>query len=155
MRIFKELVYLTHEGGTKFYEVALFSCATTKRFITVRRWGKMTGAAGGGEVKIEMFSDATAARRDMNTIIASKTKRGYVTDTFNHSLRSGNDTFEHDMLVEALTKHYGFATADAVLEKLGVGINSATVCDEEDAEAVAFAAAPKPEPKRSADWNSW
>lgn len=154
MRIDKELIYLTHESGTKFYEVALFSCPTTKRFVTVRRQGKMSGAAGGGEVMIGTFDSPTTARRDMNTIIASKTKRGYSTDHFNHGLRSGIDEFEHDMIGTAMHSHYGNGTVDAVFAKLG--IFGADDRNEEDAE-VAFAALPteKPEPQRSADWNSW
>lgn len=154
MRINKELVYLTHEGGTKFYEVALFSCLTTKRFVTVRRWGKMAGASGGGEIMIGSFDSPTTARRDMNTIIASKIKRGYVTDHFNHGLHSGNDEFEHDMIGTAMHAHYGHGTVDAIFAKLN--LDGADARDEEDDfDKLAVVAEPKPEPQRSADWNSW
>lgn len=165
MRIGKELSFLVHEGGTKFYEVARFSCVDTRRHVVVRRWSKIAGKSnGGGEIKIEIFDNLTTASRSARQVLDSKTKPSKSGGAYSlHSLATGLgdgvDEFEHDMLPAVLRVHYGPQTALSILTNLGLA--DADARDEEDREetdrlsAQMKARTPKPEPVRAADWNSW
>ena len=165
MIVTKELTYLEHEGGTKFYEVAVFASQTTRRYVVVRRWGKIGSRHGGGETKIETFGSSAEAVSASRKVLNQKAGREYLAATFAHGFRSGKDDLEYDMLGEGFRRHYSDrSTGQAIMNNLGIGSTAAERLEviaedlfrtEKERKAAAAVAVVKPEPKRSNDWASW
>ncbi|TSP13981.1 WGR domain-containing protein [Cupriavidus campinensis] len=141
----QDFTLLTHEGGTKFYELTLLTDEYRDIGVLVRRWGKIAQKGRGGEVMIE--ADAIhAARKQFDLIAKQKNARGY----------SGGKVAPLDWR-KYLEKVLVPAELDDVAGKFGLDS-----FDEFDDAALAEymvpeteVAAPKPEPNRGADWGSW
>lgn len=144
--------YLTHEGGTKFYEVIQLYSVIQKRFVLVRRWGKMALRNGGGETKIESFGDLRRCQQASDRILADKSKRGYSRATMGFGLH-GVERTSADKLRAALSQHYNDRDAvEQIVSMLGSD-ETASHVDSEDVIEEGFEV--KPEPVRDADWGSW
>ena len=159
MIVKKSLIYMAHEGGTKFYEVASFCCLETNRFVNVRRWGAMRSVEGGGEIKMENLAGVAGAAKAASTVASAKKSRGYYVTDSKRGLKNGTDEFEHDMLSVALHAHYNDpGTVAAILNNLDIDPSEAYGDDDvisEDDEDDKVEEIEKPEPVRSTDWASW
>lgn len=151
----KSLTFMTHEGGTKFYEIAAFACDATHRFVMVRRWGKMSAKNGAGQTKLETLASASALQANVASALRdlTGTKRGYNIDGLSTGIKSGTDTFADDMMEEALISHYqDNDTVKGVMSRLDL----MSRVDRPVAEIKKTPPSPpKPEPVRSVDWASW
>lgn len=147
--------YLAHEGGTKFYEVIRFYNVDAKKFVLVKRWGKTSGAPGGGECKVETFTSQRQLESNADKIITSKKGRGYVSASSTHgfnalgrSYKSGEDFYA------ALKKHY---TTHAPISEIliGMGITELESGTVSEPENEIISETPTPEPDRDEDYGSW
>lgn len=145
---------LVHNGGTKFYEVAQFRCETTGRFVNVFRWGKIAFMkTGGGQTKIEVFTNSVAAEHAADKKFDEKRRGGYEVSYGGGPLP---DRVPHDMLGIKLGDNYSDAAViDSITANLGLnefltGITAAPgeeneICEIDDT----------PEPIRGEEWASW
>jgi predicted DNA-binding WGR domain protein len=161
--------YMLHESGTKFYEIVTFSSEAMKRYVSVRRWGKISARSGGGEVKHESFGSAKQQSAAAHKLQAEKCNPKKTGGPYKPSdakalvIPSGVHEFQHDMLDEVLRKHYSYsAIGDHVLKQLNIGGQADEVSDEaSDADLDHLfgkdkkIVVPKVEPIRAQDWASW
>ena len=152
---------MVHESGSKFYEIAAFSCEAMNSFLTVRRWGKVGSAkTGGGELKMERWSSERQAVSHMDKVF--KARDGY---SFHHGsyyssgLGTGMHQIEHGFLSAALLHHYESPnTARAILTDLRLTNSNLTDLRLTDTAKVPEKAAvfvPPPKPVRGESWGSW
>ena len=145
--------YLAHETGTKFYEVICFSNVDAKKFVMVKRWGKRSGAPGGGECKVETFGTARQLESNAEKIINSKRGRGYAGAASTHGFHSLGLSYNRpEDFAAALKKHY---TTGAPIHEIliGMGIEELAVSEIEENEIVTET--PEPEPDRDDNYGSW
>lgn len=152
--ILVESRYLTHEGGTKFYEVIQLYNVSQRRFVSIRRWGKMTASDGGGDVKIESYGDVRQCQNASVKILNEKEKRGYSRATPPLSGLALADKIYSSRVLEKLKVHYHDRdVATQVVSLLGIHemreIEDTGIIDEGIDEPT------KPEPERGGDWASW
>lgn len=153
-------VFMTHEGGTKFYEVVSLWSNVTNRGSVIRRWGS-NGTAG--DRKLEWFESAAAMKRAATTVIASKSKRGYSRDDL-RGKRTLPKSIPEDAVFVALKQHYGIeGLAKSVCAAMrvsdsGIAGKSATVIAVDEFEDIPVGITPVgklPEIVRGGDWASW
>jgi predicted DNA-binding WGR domain protein len=147
---------LAHAGGTKFYEVIQFANVDAKKFVLVKRWGKVAVANGGGECKVETFPTHRKLEEAANKIITSKRGRDYELATSSHGFHAMGVSYRSaEDFNSILTKHY---TTGAPISEVLIGMGIAdweptTSQGKEDDEIISET--PEPEPERDADYGSW
>lgn len=150
MSILIHPTYMTHEGGTKFYEVIRLTDEKSGVSVVANRWGPNISFASpsGGQIKIMSHGDGFSAEQDAISKIASKKKGGYSTSktTFGLHLKS---VVPPGIELGTLAAHFGKATAEAILEKLNTGTM------EDDAHVSKVAPEPVKHIDRGSDWGSW
>lgn len=156
MEILIESKMLSHEGGTKFYEVSQFYNVANKHFVAVYRWGKVTVRNnGGGETKIERFFDIRKCQDAARIKIQEKTKRGYKDSWAGSSMPTKAD--DDTIRLTVLTSHYkDNDTVNGIMHGLGLE-DVLTVAAGEEAldDIVSEGHEPEPEIIRGEDWASW
>lgn len=144
-------IYMRHSGGTKFYEVVQFYNDQARRYVLVRRWGKMSAKVSGGETKIEWFASRHQCTIAAERIVSEKAGRGYHRESGDFGLH-GIPLVVVEEVQKALGIHYANKDAqDLILTQLGLNVSGAPhgwVLEEETPVA-------QPEPVRDADWGSW
>lgn len=144
-------VALMHSGGTKFYEILMFSDPLANKFVEVRRWGKIEAIhTGGGQVSITEHTTDWALRRSTKKQQLAKEKGGYRAEKSIHAFHSNAGEHAPTALRIRLAQHYNDpATRASIVAKLALeDIHSAL-----DAELT-----PKREEApvdRGEHWGSW
>lgn len=149
-----ETTWLTHESGTKFYELVRFTNPDAKKFTLVKRWGKLAAADGGGECKIETFASQRAMEAASDKTRQSKEGRGYsiasTTQGFHGLSVSYNRAEDFN---DAVSKHYSSGGAlSEIMVSMGIEDLEPRI-EPEDNEVVSEE--PTPEPERGETWGSW
>lgn len=148
--------WMPHEGNTKFYEVIQFHNEAAGRFVVVRRWGKLVGKLGGGEVKIETFDTRRRCLEAAERIASDKAGRGYERTHEVFGLHSLNGFVVSDAdLADTIAAHY--MNSDAfhhIMASLGFEVAGSRVVDNFAIEETPMAEH-EHEPARDADWGSW
>lgn len=151
--------YLAHESGTKFYEVVNISCVDQNIFLSINRWGKMSAADAGGEIKITGYRSTRLATAAAESTLDGKFNRGYSRDFTVLGLHGMGQSFDAVGLAMALNKHYGVKNAGKIATALGMAANikpeDRAWVDEADEINEIVDEKPAPEPTRDASWGSW
>lgn len=156
MEVVIESKLMEHEGGTKFYEVVQFINASGRRFAAVYRWGKMSAIRGGGETKVDRFTDARRCNEAARKKVNEKSGRGYSEARASFGLHPVSSLKVDDSLRLKLGEHYhDTETIDAIMNALGVddvltGSNADVALTDD-----VVVEEPAPEPERGDDWASW
>lgn len=147
--------YLTHEGGTKFYEVVCFSNPDAKKFVLVKRWGKMALRDGGGESKVETYATARKLDDAYQKAVDGKRARGYQVASTSHGFHAlGVSYRDADEFYATLKKHYTTGThIHEILTGMGIGELDGAGSAGEENEIVSET--PEPEPERDDNYGSW
>lgn len=145
MSVSVDVLRMTHNGGTKFYEIAAYNRVGSNNSVIVLRWGKMSEYESGGQTKIENLARA-AASAAAGAKFKEKQKRGYETSHTNTCI---NDDEEIRL---TLSSAYPPGTVGAVMKMLGVS-DEISALDEED--EFVFESEPETEVERGSDWASW
>lgn len=148
--------YLEHDGGTKFYEVIEFWNTDDKKFVLVKRWGKIGTL---GETMVEFFGTMRACNSAAEKILKSKMGRGYEKTSSVEGFHGRGRSFTETELIALLGTHYRskpFTTK--VVDGLGLnaliqGLEIDTVVFDEASDVVVEE--PGPEPDRGESWASW
>jgi predicted DNA-binding WGR domain protein len=149
MSIHIEARWLSHDSGTKFYEVIQFYNVDAKKFVVVKRWGPIGKT---GEVQFAEYPSSRKAQQEAEKIIKSKTGRGYMVSQSSAGLHGlGVDSIAAGELLSALNAHYRRDQATAIAEAVGVDAMK-VIMDEVDDIVVEE---PAPEPERGEEWGSW
>lgn len=149
MSIHIEPRWLSHDSGTKFYEVIQFYNLEAKKFVVVKRWGKV-GASG--EVQMLECPNARKAQQEAEKIIKSKLGRGYMVAQSSAGIHGlSSDSLDEDALTTALRLHYRREQADQIATTLELGELASTTADDSDI----VVEEPEPEPERGEEWGSW
>lgn len=149
MSIHIEPRWLSHDSGTKFYEVIQFYNLEAKKFVVVKRWGPVSKA---GEVQTVECANARKAQQEADKIIKSKLGRGYMVAQSSAGLHGmSTHSMNEEAFQKALRSHYRLDQANAIAETLALGTVVATVADEDDI----VVEEPAPEPERGEEWGSW
>lgn len=154
-KITTEPRYFEHEGGTKFYEVVEFWNPDDKRFVLVKRWGKIGTL---GETMCESHSSLRACNAAAEKLIKSKMGRGYQRTPSTIGLHARARSFTEVELIGAIQSHYRSTpflselTAMLDVDKIrGLGADMLVV--DELNEIVSEE--PGPEPDRGESWGTW
>lgn len=146
--------YLAHEGGTKFYEVIQLYDVDRKRFVLVRRWGKVVMRNGGGDTKVESFGDLRRCQQAAGRILVEKNKRGYARAAAGIGGLHVVERIRSDKAAQELSGHYNDrATVSQILSMLGLDDEMSSPKFENVIIQEGFEL--RPEPVRDADWGSW
>ena len=154
-KITTEPRYLEHEGGTKFYEVIEFWNTDAKKFVMVKRWGKMGTV---GETMIEEFNVMRACNAAAEKILKSKMGRGYSKQSSTHGFHSRSSSLTPTELARLLGAHYSSThftqkvIAHLNLDKIQ-GMEADMMIVDELSDIVSEE--PGPEPDRGESWASW
>ncbi len=143
--------YMSHESGTKFYEVVRLTNDDNGRSIVFNRWGKVNDFHhGGGQTKQESFDNGFSADQAATQKVAEKEKRGYKRDRSDFNLHRFV-TQQPDASFDArVSAHYGRAMVGTVYKALGIDPNAAVTKSEK--------VAPQPpavEINRGEQWGAW
>lgn len=149
--------YMVHESGTKFYETVTFINAEAKLFATVKRWGKIAAAPGGGEVLVDEASSARAATSAAEKVIESKRKRGYSLASSTHGFHALSTSYKtEEEFVAAVKKHYTSGVHQSVvLSSMGIPDGGMVVNARPDDADDIVSEEPAPEPDRDDTYGSW
>jgi predicted DNA-binding WGR domain protein len=147
--------YLAHEGGTKFYEVIEFWNPDDKKFVMVKRWGKVGTA---GETMVEEFNVMRACNAAAEKILKAKMSRGYQRDSSTEGFHGRGRSFAERELMPALDTHYrSIALTRKVIDMLNLskirGMEADMMIVDELSDIVVEE--PGPEPDRGESWASW
>ncbi len=144
---------LVHESGTKFYEVVQLYNVAAKRFVLVRRWGKLNSSLlGGGEAKVETFADVRKCQDAASKIVREKGGRGYEKRPPQIPLTEANvpDSEQAaEVLRPILRKSFDGELILNVAGQLGFSETAFA------APKVEMRTPPEVEVVRDADWGSW
>jgi predicted DNA-binding WGR domain protein len=143
-----------HEGGTKFYEVAMFQNADNRHCGVVCRWGDMRKVDGGGQTKIIVCATNTMAHHISHRKIQEKKARGYrvVKTTVNSD--SKGVTFAQCR--KYLSDHYDdLKVSGSVIACLSLDDEISVGAETEDFDEHVAPPQPKSEPVRHPEWGSW
>ncbi|MFT4064245.1 WGR domain-containing protein [Paraburkholderia sp.] len=150
--------YLPHSGGTKFYEIIEIANAGAKRFVEVRRWGKISHALGaGGQIQILEHKSAGAmadsARKQMN----AKIKGGYSRQPGKFGFhRYGGSTYNETQVLSLLPDHYSTSAERAdIVEKAAIDPSGKVEKSMDNDGFVKPEEEAGPEPDRGEHWGSW
>ncbi len=152
--------FMTHESGTKFYEVVRLHIPDIKQHLVIKRWGKIAAKVAGGEIQFQVHPNGRKAEAATDTIIRSKTNRGYSIQLASFGLHSYGGELNSDNVRSFLMTHYGPTNARAILREfkgeLGAtygGVEADGVIIDEAADIISEE--PAPEPERGESWGSW
>lgn len=149
MSIHIEPRWLSHDSGTKFYEVIQFYNVDAKKFVVAKRWGAVGKS---GEVQIAEYPTSRRAQQEADKIIKSKLGRGYTVAQSSAGLHGlSTDSMDADSLSRALRNHYRSDQANLISDSLNLA--SVMPVAVEDDEIVVEE--PAPEPERGEEWGSW
>ena len=148
--------FLTHTGGTKFYEVIQLHNVAARRFVLVKRWGKKGVMESGGETKVEVFTDVRKCQHAAHKILEEKRKgkpgQGSYENFLAHfGLHGRAGTLTHGRAFEAIRDHYGVQAAEHLSHELMLG---AYAVEPEQAPEVVFEKPAVPI-DRGDTWGSW
>lgn len=151
--------YLLHESGTKFYEVVQLYNADERKFVLVKRWGKVAARVRGGEIKVEEYQSALKLDAAAAKVVRDKESRGYAQtkpDTAGalHN-RNGSYTSEKEF-AGTVNMHYGpnGSRVESAILGHAHGASASSDDDDEDSSDVVVEE-PQPEPDRGETWGSW
>jgi predicted DNA-binding WGR domain protein len=147
--------YLEHEGGTKFYEVIEFWNPDDKKFVMVKRWGKIGTT---GETMVEAFGTMRACNSAAEKILKSKMGRGYSKTASAQGFHGRGRSFTPTELVMLLGTHYQSKPfTQKVVDGLDLhkiqGIEATHMIIDELDDIVTEE--PGPEPDRGESWGTW
>lgn len=152
-----ECTYMEHESGTKFYEVVLINAADLKKFLVIKRWGKLSAPSGGGETQVHEYPTHRAALAGKEKFVGEKAKRGYAADTSAHGLHSRPTLSSTADIQSAIKGHYT-KHWPMVLQHLGLDViqgREITGVWMDEADDSIVSEEPEPEPERGDSWGSW
>lgn len=156
LSITTETTYMEHESGTKFYEVVLVNAADLKKFLVVKRWGKISAKDGEGETQVIPYNTPRTALLAADKVKGEKIKRGYSVMSSAHGLHGGPQLRSTDDIKSAMKNHYA-KHWPMVLGALGIdtiqGL-SMTGAWMDEADSI-VSEEPPPEPERGDSWGSW
>lgn len=144
-----------HVGGTKFYEMFLFS-GPDGGSLLVRRYGKMSQKENGGQEKIEECSGSTGDR-EFRKIANEKSNKGYSNPL---DLEAGPRMFiraDKSVDLESLkdTERFEAAVAEVFDDSLIARIYDATRTMKME-PVIIESRAPEPTPEERGDcWGAW
>jgi predicted DNA-binding WGR domain protein len=155
-----DVSYLSHESGTKFYEVVTLLNHDANVGVLIKRWGKIEVACerGGGEIKVETFSLSLALRNAESRAINDKIKRGYCKDDARHIgsrlYEVSGESLSAQSSVIAIDAHYGRHCGHVLFAARLVSSDGVTVDESADPNDI-VCEEPPPEPERGGEWASW
>ena len=152
--------YFLHESRTKFYEVVEMWHPDNKRFVVVKRWGKVGAKEGGGEHKLEPFISQRACSAAAEKVISQKEGRGYTRVPLDYGFHSHAPTFLPSTIESGLRSHYKtYDVVDGVMHHLGLTMSAhaepTMVIMDEMNDIVSEEPVVVPEPIRGEEWGSW
>lgn len=155
-KITTEPRYLEHEGGTKFYEVIEFWNPDDKKFVLVKRWGKIGTT---GETMIEEFNVMRACNAAAEKILKSKMSRGYAKSSSSEGIHGRSRSFAENEVMPILDTHYKSTPfIRKVIDQLNLnkiqGMTADMMIVDELADDIVVEE-PGPEPDRGESWASW
>lgn len=150
---------LSHSGGSKFYEVIQFHHVDAKRFVLVKRWGKNgVRQDGGGETKVEIYTDIRKCQAAAHKIVEEK-KKGrpgqgqYAVIPVGFGLHSRPAEMTHGAVYSAIKDHY---SGSEVIEELRTGLKLGQLVAAETAIDDVIVEEPPAAPiERGDSWGSW
>jgi predicted DNA-binding WGR domain protein len=147
--------YLEHEGGTKFYEVVELWNPDDKKFVLVKRWGKIGTT---GETMVEEFNVMRACNAAAEKILKSKMGRGYAKSSTSEGIHGRARSLSAKELMPLLDSHYKSAPfTRKVMDYLHLnkiqGMEAHMMIVDELSDIVSEE--PGPEPDRGESWGTW
>lgn len=152
---------LVHEGGTKFYEVVEIWRPSASAHLLIRRWGKMSQQAYGGNTKIESFSAITSCTAMADSLKEEKRKRGYSRVYYEPFDKLKSHFLPNLEFSSLIMKNYGVDEGYQILELLSVtsstiSLEPVDAYDDAIKDSITIPIINTyVEPVRTSEWGSW
>lgn len=153
--IVHEGTFLTHESGSKFYEVMQLHAPDAGKHLVIKRWGKTGSVSRGGEIQIITCTSARKAASQADSIIRQKEGRGYRRAPSTRGLHGYGGAITIENIRRNLESHYSMDATATIMAAFGIDELFSGARDEPANPIVVEVPEPAPEPERGETWGSW